>query len=140
MSISAAMTKEIVTLDLDGTLADAKDIFESNFFHHLLILDEDRKLMGLVTDRILYKHLSPTIGTHKETPNDSLIIRKKVHQIMVRDVITTTPELPLSEAAFLFYKHSISCLPVVNEQYQPIGILTWRDIIKVLAVQFVKKQ
>lgn len=140
MSISTIMTKEIVTLDLDGTLADAKDIFESNFFHHLLILDDDKKLIGLVTDRILYKNLSPTLGTNKETPNDTLIIRKKVHQIMVRDVITATPSLSLNEAAFMFYKHSISCLPVVNEQNQPIGILTWRDIIKVLAIQFVKKQ
>jgi len=140
MSISAVMTKELVTLDLDGTLADAKDIFESNFFHHLLVLDEQKKLMGLITDRMLYKHLSPTIGTRKETPNDSLIIRKKAHQIMMRDVVTAPPTLSLNEAAFLFYKHSITCLPVVNELQQPIGILTWRDIIKVLAVQFIKKQ
>ena len=58
---------------------------------------------------------------------------------MARDLITATEDLAINEAVLLFYDHNISCLPIVDEKNQPIGIVTWRDIIKVLALQYRRK-
>ncbi len=140
MSVASIMSREIISLDLDNTLNDAKKIFESNNIHHIIIINDDLTLAGLITDRDLYKHLSPAIGTSKESREDAAMLRKKVHQIMERELITATADLPLNEAAYLFHKHHISCLPIINENNCPVGIITWRDIIKLLAFQFKRKQ
>ena len=66
-------------------------------------------------------------------------MQKKLHQIMARNLITSQAQLPLNEAVLLFYDNNISCLPVIDEQNKAIGIITWRDILKVLALQYRKK-
>lgn len=119
---------------MDDTLAHAKDLFDQHKLHHILIKDH-ATLAGIITDRDLWQNLSPTVGTRKETTQDSFILNKKVHLIMTRQLITTTEEVTLTEAILLFHDHKISCLPVINAKQQAIGIITWRDIIKVLAEQ-----
>ena len=81
MAISQIMRRNLITLDMDDTLSDAKGLFEHHDMHHILITEEG-KLTGVITDRDLLQHLSPTIGTRKETPQDTFILNKKVHLIM----------------------------------------------------------
>ncbi len=138
MAISQIMRRNLITLDLDNTLESAKDLFELHNIHHILIKDE-ATLAGVITDSDLWKNLSPTVGTRNETSQDSFILNKKVHLIMARDLITATEDLAINEAVLLFYDVKISCLPIVDEKNQPIGIVTWRDIIKVLALQYRRK-
>lgn len=124
---------------MDAPLSKAKEIFESNKIHHLLIIDDEGLLAGVMTDRDLYKHLSPTIGTNQETHRDTALMQKKVHQIMARNLITSQAQQSLNEAVLLFYDNHISCLPVIDKESKPIGVITWRDILKVLALQYRKK-
>ena len=140
MSITNLMTRDLTTLDLDSSLNDAKQIFENNKFHHIVVVDESRKVSGLITDRDLFKQLSPSIGTPKESRADQVLLRKPVHTIMTRNIVTGTAKLDLYETAFLFHKHRISCLPIVDEKQAIIGIVTWRDLLKVLAAQYVKRK
>lgn len=135
MSISTVMSKNLITLNIDDDLAKAKLIFEKHNIHHLLILN-GKELAGVITDRDLYKHLSPTIGTNKETPRDTSLLRKKLHLIMSRELVTGTDKTTLNEAVLLFYDNHISCLPIVNELFHPIGLISWRDVIKVIAIQY----
>ncbi len=140
MQIENIMTKELITLSMDEPLSKAKDIFESNTVHHLLITDDDGLLTGIITDRDIYKHLSPTAGTSQETHKDTAQLQKKLHQIMARNLITVQAQHSLSESVLLFYDNHISCLPVVDKDNKLLGIITWRDILKVLAIQYRKKQ
>jgi acetoin utilization protein AcuB len=139
MKIEALMSKKLITLPMDSPLSKAKEVFKKRNIHHLLILDDDGSLTGIITDRDLYKHLSPTIGTSQETPRDTALMQKKLHQIMARSPVTSQAHQSLNEAALLFHDNHISCLPVVDKQNKPIGIITWRDILKVLALQYRKK-
>jgi len=138
MKVKQIMCRDLVTLAMDDTLSDAKTLFELHDLHHILIKDQ-AKIVGIITDRDLWQNLSPTVGTRKETPQDGFILNKKIHLIMARNVITATAEVSLNEAILLFYDHNISCLPVVDENQSPIGIVTWRDIIKIIAQQYRRK-
>jgi acetoin utilization protein AcuB len=135
MSLSKVMSKNLITLEIDDDLSKAKAIFDQHNIHHILILC-DKQLVGIVTDRDLYKHLSPTIGTKNETPRDHSMLQKKLHLIMNRNLITAEKETSLNDAVLLFYDNHISCLPIVDNSMQPIGIVSWRDILKVLALQY----
>ncbi|MEW6991130.1 CBS domain-containing protein [Colwelliaceae bacterium 6441] len=132
------MTKQIISLDIDDNLSKAKQVFDANKIHHIMIKN-GKELAGIITDRDLYKHLSPAIGTKKETPKDTILLSKKLHLIMSRELVTATENTTLNEAVLLFYDNHISCLPVVNDKFHPIGIITWRDIIKIVALQYRKK-
>ncbi len=135
MSLSKVMSKNLITLEMDDDLGKAKAIFDQHKIHHILILN-DKELAGIITDRDIYKHLSPTIGTKNETPRDNSMLQKKLHLIMNRNLTTTSENATLNEAVLLFYDNHISCLPVVNELMQPIGIISWRDILKVIALKY----
>jgi acetoin utilization protein AcuB len=135
MSLSKVMSKNLITLEIDDDLSKAKAIFDQHNIHHILIIC-DKQLVGIVTDRDLYKHLSPTIGTKNETPRDHSMLQKKLHLIMNRNLITAKKETSLNDAVLLFYDNHISCLPIVDDSMQPLGIISWRDILKVLALQY----
>lgn len=138
MSLSKIMSTNLLTLEMDDDLSKAKAIFEQHNIHHILVLNE-KELAGVVTDRDVYKHLSPTIGTKNETPRDHSMLQKKLHLIMNRNLITAQEKVTLNEAVLLFYDNHISCLPIVNEKMHPVGIISWRDILKVVALQYRHK-
>ena len=140
MKVKNLMSNNLITLSMDDPLSKAKEVFESQTIHHLLITDDDGFLAGVITDRDLYKHLSPTVGTSQETHRDTALLQKKLHQIMSRNLITAQVQYTLSKAVLLFYDNHISCLPIVDKDSKPIGIITWRDILKVLALQYRKKK
>ncbi|WJG09435.1 CBS domain-containing protein [Aliiglaciecola sp. LCG003] len=128
MQIKTIMTPDVVTVTMDDTLAHVKRLFELNSFHHILVVAE-AKLVGILSDRDLFKAISPNINTSGETNKDLATLNKRVHQIMTRKLITIDAEKGMFHAIQLFNRHKISCLPVVNSDNKPIGILSWRDIL-----------
>ena len=131
MSIEKIMTAKIVTIELDDTLATVKEIFDNLKFHHLLVV-ESGKLIGVVSDRDLFKAISPHIGTMASTDRDDATLNKKVYQVMTRKLFTLTPHDPIGDAVELFNTQRISCVPIVDGEFRPVGILTWRDILKAI--------
>jgi len=125
------MTRNVVAVEMDDSLALVKEIFDNSKFHHLLVLEEG-KLFGVVSDRDLLKAISPNIGSMVVTHRDIATLQKRVHQIMTRQPITIAPDNTIVEAAALFNKHRISCLPVVASENRPVGIVTWRDLVKTM--------
>lgn len=132
MSIRQIMSTRVVTVEFDDTLAAVKEIFDKLKFHHLLVV-ENGKLYGVVSDRDLLKALSPNLGTAFETPKDVATLNKRVHQIMSRKPIVLSPDASIYDAVDIFIQHRISCIPIVDAASKPVGIVTWHDIFKVLA-------
>ena len=129
MKVSEIMTSNPVTVGLDDPLSVVKDIFDQSRFHHLLVIDEG-KLLGVVSDRDLLRSISCNIGTNVYTPKDLDTLKKRVHQIVSRKPITLSPEATIDDAVNVFNNHRISCIPIVNDEGVAVGILTWRDIMK----------
>ena len=134
MSLENLMSSSLLCIDLDDDLEKAQKIFTEHGIHHLLVTDK-KKLVGVLTVSDLYKHLSPNIGTRKETQADISLLHQKAHQIMSRNLITATPEMGIYDAILKFHDHKVSCLPIVDGDGKAVGILTWRDIMAILANQ-----
>jgi len=131
MDITSIMSSRIVTVEMDDTLKTVKHLFDNTQFHHLLVID-DNKLCGIISDRDLLKTLSPNLGTLAESTNDLSSLNKKAHQIMARHPVAINHKATVNEAIILFNQHKFSCFPVVDEKNTPLGILSWRDIFKIL--------
>jgi len=132
MRMQDLMSTTLVTVELDDSLATVKEIFDSSGFHHLLVV-EDGRLFGVVSDRDLLRAISPYVGTMVETTRDLATLNKRVHQVMSRKPLTLRPEDPIGDAIRLFLERGISCLPIVVEDLKPVGIVTWRDVLRALA-------
>jgi acetoin utilization protein AcuB len=132
MALSDIMTARVVSVEMDDRLEVVKEIFDSMNFHHLLVVDERKRLSGIVSDRDLLKALSPYVGSTAETARDLATLNKRVHQIMSRHPITLHPESSIADAVRLFLAHRISCIPVVDEEFKPVGIVSWRDVLKTM--------
>jgi acetoin utilization protein AcuB len=126
------MTARVVTVEMDDRLDVVKKIFDTLNFHHLLVIDDNRTLKGIVSDRDLLKALSPYVGSAAENARDIATLNKRVHQIMSRNPVTLQRQASMDEAMQLFLEHRISCIPIVDKDFRPVGILSWRDIFKSL--------
>jgi acetoin utilization protein AcuB len=129
VNLRSLMTPRVVTVELDDPLETVKKIFDSVKFRHLLVV-EAGKLCGVISDRDLLRALSPYIGTPSETARDAATLKKRVHQIMTRKPVTLPPEATVGDAVRVFLEHRVSCIPVVDATFKPIGIVSWRDLLK----------
>jgi acetoin utilization protein AcuB len=133
MTLGKIMTARIVTVEMDDRLEAVKDIFDTMRFHHLLVVDEHKKLSGVLSDRDLLRALSPYVGSATETARDLATLNKRVHQIMTRKPITLRQESGIAEAVELLLKNRISCIPIVDDAFKPVGIVSWRDLLRTMA-------
>jgi acetoin utilization protein AcuB len=132
MSLKGAMSTRLVTVEIDDPLTVVKQIFDSVKFHHLLVVESDKKLCGVISDRDLLRALSPYVGTSSENSRDVATLQKRVHQIMTRHPMTLPPEASVADAIKLFLDHGVSCIPIVGPDFRAVGIVSWRDVLKSL--------
>lgn len=136
--VESIMTKRVVTIELDDTLKVVKRIFEEVSFHHLLVVEKG-VLYGVLSDRDFLKAVSPNIDMPNESVHDIATLNKKVHQIMSRKPISLPGNADIYQAISTFNQHNISCIPIVSENNHPVGILSWRDILRVIESNHIKK-
>lgn len=132
MTVQNIMSTRLVTVEMDDKLKVVKEIFDTMNIHHLLVVEE-RQLVGVISDRDLLRALSPFLGSVVEGERDIATLNRRAHQIMSRHPITLEPQATLAEAAALFLTHDISCIPIVDTEGRPTGILSWRDVLKSLS-------
>jgi len=138
MNVCDAMTTRLITIGILTPLGKVKEIFDKLKLHHVLVI-EGGKLVGIVSDRDLLLQISPYAGTPDESSLDVMTLKKTANQIMTKDPMTITQDMTVVEAGrFMLEKH-VSCLPVVNRVDGSVeGLITMRDLVKVLTAQTVK--
>ncbi len=130
MKIEEIMTQKVVFASMDDTLAVIKGIFDKLHFHHVLVLDEEGKLAGIISDRDILKNLSPFADTVNEQERDARTLEKKAHQIMTRQPIVVLHDMELEAAVETLIDKGISCLPVSTKEGRVVGLVTWKDILR----------
>ena len=113
-------SNKVVTAKKEETLEELVTKFIKHGFHALPVVEE-RKIIGVVTKSDLLK----VIGDRKIRN----IFATHVSDIMSPHPITISPEAYLSEAANLMYKNKIRFLPVVNENKEIEGVVSYSDLI-----------
>lgn len=129
-TVKSIMSKRVVSITMDDTLAKARELFLEFHFHHLLVLESGR-LVGVISDRDLLKAISPFIGSLSELDRDRATLNKRAHQIMSRNPVTIEASETVETAAQRLLINRVSCLPVVTQDGKINGIVSWRDLLKV---------
>jgi len=130
MNVNAIMTTRLVTVSEDDSLAKVRNIFATEHFHHLLVVEHDHTLVGVISDRDLLK----AINADKDFAGrrQGAAGTKKAHQIMSRHPVVLRSGASLNDAIDLLVEHDLSCLPVINQWGAAIGVVSWKDLLRYL--------
>ena len=131
MTLDKIMSHPVATVELDDTLKMVKDILDRAKFNHVLVV-EHHKLAGVISDRDVYRQLTPTFGTPLETYKDQLLLHKPVHTFMTRKPSTLRKTANMFDAIDLFLLKNISCIPIVDNENHIEGIVTKKDILRLM--------
>ncbi len=113
----SGMILDPVTLSHTCKVSDAKRMMKEFRIGGIPVIDVDSKLLGIVTNRDL-----------RFVKNDKL----SIEDVMTKDDLVVTKEnTTLEQAEGILQKHKIEKLPVVDDNNILIGLITYRDIIKV---------
>jgi IMP dehydrogenase len=113
----SGMILDPVTLSEDALVKDALSLMKENGIGGIPVVDTNRKLKGIVTNRDLRfeKNLS-----------------RPIREVMTSEnIITTVDGTDLSKAEDILQQKKIEKLPVIDTDNKLIGLITYRDIIKV---------
>ncbi len=131
MYIDRIMHTDLITVSPKTTLVQARDLIEKKQIDHLLVVDDKKKLVGLVSDRDLKQNwASPatSLSTHEL---NYLLQKVLVSMIMIKTVVTVPTSTTIERAALVMQQHRISALPVMEEG-ELVGIITSSDVMAVL--------
>jgi len=133
LTVKDVMTLKVKSLRLNEQLSLADDVMTLDRIRHLPVLDQDgEKLVGIVSQRDLFRGaLAQAVG-YTQRARRKLLDRLRIKDIMISNVLTTTPDTSLSEAAHVLMENKIGCLPVLKDG-RLAGILTETDFVALYA-------
>ncbi|WP_336136037.1 CBS domain-containing protein [Natronomonas amylolytica] len=121
--VARLMSSELKTVSPDTLVEDAAELMIDNDIGSVLVVDENNGLEGILTSTDFVSIVS------ERKPKD----RTPVSSYMSSDVVTTTAQTPIEEAADLMLEQGVHHLPVVDETEGVIGIITTTDLTTYVA-------
>ena len=136
MFVRDRMSMPAVTITQDTSLHDALVLMHDRQFRRLPVVDKKGRLVGIVSERDLL-YASPSSATSLSVWElQYLLCKLQVRGIMTTDVITTTPDTPLEDAACLMGDNTLGGLPVVDEHRSVVGVITETDVFRTFVEMF----
>jgi CBS domain-containing protein len=127
------MHGEVATLRRNDKLVIADDVMRLGRIRHMPVVDEDEAgVVGVVSQRDLFRGALTRAFGYGEVAQRKVMSTLVVKEVMSTPVTTTTPDVPLRDAARLMLEKKIGCLPVV-ENGKLVGILTESDFVALFA-------
>ena len=111
LRVRDVMTPDVTTLKRNDKLTLADDIMHLGRIRHLPVLDDDgQQIVGVVSQRDLFRGaLARALGYGRRAQR-KVLDTLSVKEVMTSEVITTTPDTPLVEAARILAERKMGCL------------------------------
>lgn len=108
----ALIIRDVVTVGPDITVEELLRLMEAHNIHGFPVVEDDEKLIGIVTARDV-RLADPSL---------------RVRDVMTRNVITAREDITLEEAKRVLHRERIEKLPIIDEEGRVRGLITMRDI------------
>lgn len=136
MRVEDLMTSQVFTVEQHDMIDRVFFLLHYEKVRHLPVIEKG-KVIGIVSDRDLYKALGPKSNSNSvETVEGKTVLQvvpQKVQHIMKRGVLTVNPDTYASEAATIMAENKVGALPVVDKNNKLVGIVSATDILRVFA-------
>lgn len=145
MKAKDIMTRDVVTIKGGDTVKAAAKIINENDLSGLPVVDEDNKVIGIITEGDLIRRVSKLSGpSYIEILGGIFPLERKkdfidkvnkstgylVKDMMTEDVITISEDAELEEVATLMVKEKVKRIPIVDDEKRLIGIISRKDVME----------
>lgn len=127
MFVKDRMTPNPISGSPDMAVTEAQKLMAENKIRHLPILDEEKNLVGLITNSSLEKALPTDVSSFSRFEISYTLSQLKVHSIMIKDLYNVEPETTIEDAAMLMADKKLGALPVVKDGAL-VGIMSGEDL------------
>jgi len=141
MNASDVMTRNVLSVRPEATIAEAIRLMLDNRISGLPVLDETGRLVGILTEGDLLRR--GETGTERHRPRWLEILMgpgrlaeeyvrthgRRIAEVMTRDPVGVSPDTPLEEIVALMERHRIKRVPVLDGDV-PVGILSRADLLR----------
>lgn len=134
MLVGEVMTPDPVTVRAGTGVKAAIRLLDENDVTSLPVVDEDGCVCGVVSEADLIRDLvRPDQRLHVLTVAELQPPPRYVDEVMTTHAITVRPDTDLVEAVELVTSTGIKCLPVIDERGHAVGVVSRRDVVRMLA-------
>ncbi len=131
MYVGRIMHTELITVSPSASLEDANILIKKKKIDHLLVVNNEGKLVGILSDRDVKQYWASPATTLSNHELNYLLQQVLVEMVMIKAVITISPNTTIERAALLMQEHDINALPVMEDE-NLVGIITSTDVMGVL--------
>lgn len=131
-TVSEVMTREVMFIRPDDTMQKVAEIFGSKSFHHLPVVDDEGKIVGVVSStdfHMLEDHFTLFKKREAVSLNTAIMRSMLVSEVMSTKLATIAPTDTLESAVGIFRENLFHALPVVDNKKKLLGIITPFDIM-----------
>jgi acetoin utilization protein AcuB len=130
MLVGERMSKPVITVRPDMSMPDALDLMHKEHIRRLPVVNQNGELVGIVTEADLLK-ASPSEATSLSIYEVTYLLSKlTIDRIMSKNVVTTTEDTPLEEAARIMADNHFSGLPVMRGKAL-VGMITETTLFRI---------
>ncbi len=122
MRVEQFMETDLFTVRPDDIVELTAEMMDWRKIRYMPVEDEEGKLCGLITSRLLLRHFSRKTGIENEVTT--------VKDVMIKTPMTAAPNTTIIEAMHTMRDNKVGCLPVVKEG-ELIGIITEMDFLRI---------
>jgi acetoin utilization protein AcuB len=127
--VGERMTRNPVTVTPVEGIREAMEKMKKGHFRHLPVVDEEGKLIGMISDRDI-RLIRPSLAFVSPEDAELQLWSTSVRQAAVFDPVTIHSEALLEQAAELMLRWEVGGLPVVDKAGKLIGIVTYTDLLR----------
>ncbi len=132
--LSDIMASTVISIHFEAPFSEVARKMQQNDIRHLPVIDDESKIVGIITQRMLYQIRSPRKLIDGEWYYDEEILNDVIlKNVMEKEVITLQPHQSVGKALMKMAFSKCGGIPIVDDQNKLVGIVTRKDLLKFAA-------
>jgi CBS domain-containing protein len=131
-TIASIMTRNVYFVHPSDAMQRVDEIFTTNNIHHIPVLDDESRVVGIISkaDYLKVLHGFTLFKTEKSQEYNKAILRSLLAgEVMTKQVASLNPDDTVEIAAGYFRENLFHAIPVVDHQKKLVGIVTTFDML-----------
>jgi acetoin utilization protein AcuB len=136
MSVVAIMSRNILSLGPSATVREAIRLIEDSEVRHLLVVDDDQRLLGIVSDRDLREFRIPLMveierfgDVDRDRTNE--LLDTAISEVMAAEVVSVDSSETITSVIDAMVEYKIGAVPVIDRHSEElVGIVSYVDVLR----------
>jgi acetoin utilization protein AcuB len=130
MYVDRYMSAPAITVDRDGSIAEARRLLREHGIRHLPVTDDEGRLVGVVSDRDIRSSWPSPLDRGEVDRLEGEVGRMPLREIMTANPVFLTTAATLDDALLALEKKKVGALPVIDAGGKVAGVLSVQDLMK----------